>query len=113
MKRIIIVIILLSALTTFLFGCTTYYGKRNPETKHALLTLTGGVIGILLAGNTGGAIIGAFATDIFSLSTIKYEDIQLENEKESAKRYQEKNIVDKKEDEKKVELFIEASSIAT
>jgi len=47
--KILLVIILFLALTTFLFGCATYYGKRDPETKHALFTLTGGVMGILLA----------------------------------------------------------------
>jgi len=111
MKNIIIVIILLSALATFLFGCTTY-GKRDSETKQALLTLTGGVVGMLLAGNAGGAIVGAFATDIFSLATIKYNDKQLEDGKEAAKRYQDNKKVEKKEDDKKVGLYIEESSIA-
>ncbi len=102
MKKIIVIFVILSLIIFYLFGCSTAYGRRAPEEKSALRTLAGGVLGVLVAGNAGGAIVGALAADIFSLATIKYEDKQLENGEEAARRFQDKYKAEeqKKEDKK-------------
>jgi hypothetical protein len=124
-KNILFILFMLSFLGFHLNGCTTKYGTREPDQKQALRTLAGGVAGILLAGNTGGAIVGALVVDVISVTTIKYEDKQLGNGDQAAKRYkdQDKKVEDKKDQEKKAEkkereqkrvsLFIEESSVAT
>ncbi|MCJ7481421.1 MAG: hypothetical protein MUO31_00485, partial [Thermodesulfovibrionales bacterium] len=57
------------------------------------------------AGNIGGAIVGALVVDVVSVATIKYEDKQLENGDQAAKRYkdQDKKAEDKKDQDKKAE----------
>ena len=113
--NILLVLFIFPLLGFYLNGCTTKYSARDPDQKQALRTLAGGVAGILLAGNTGGAIVGALVVDIVSVATIKYEDKQLENGDQAAKRYkeleqkaeerkdQEKKAEDKKDQEKKAE----------
>lgn len=134
-KNILLILFILSFLGFHLNGCTTKYGAREPDQKQALRTLAGGVAGVLLAGNIGGAIVGALVVDVVSVATIKYEDKQLENGDQAAKRYkdqekkaedrkdQDKKAEDKKDqeqkaekkkwEEKRVSLFIEESSVTT
>jgi hypothetical protein len=134
-KNILLILFTLSFLGFHLNGCTTKYGTREPDQKQALRTLAGGVAGVLLAGNIGGAIVGALVVDVVSVATIKYEDKQLENGDQAAKRYkdqdkkaedrkdqdkkaedrkdQEQKAEKKKWEEKRVSLFIEESSVAT
>jgi outer membrane biosynthesis protein TonB len=102
MKKIVVIFVILSLIVFYLFGCSAAFGRRAPEEKSALRTLAGGVLGVLVAGNTGGAIVGALAADIFSLASIKYEDKQLENGEEAARRLQDKYKAEeeKKEDKK-------------
>jgi len=104
-KNILLILFILSFLGFHLNGCTTKYGTREPDQKQALRTLAGGVAGILLAGNTGGAIVGALIVDVVSVATIKYEDRQLENRDQAAKRYkdQDKKAEDRKDQEQKAE----------
>jgi len=131
MKKIIVIFVILSLIVFYLFGCSTAYGRRAPEEKSALRTLAGGVLGVLVAGNVGGAIVGALAADIFSLATIKYDDKQLENGAEAARRFQDKykaeeqkkedkkaeeiketeKKAEKKKEDEKVKLIIEAASV--
>ena len=124
-KNILLILFILSFLGFHLNGCTPKYGTREPDQKQALRTLAGGVAGVLLAGNVGGAIVGALVVDVVSVAIIKYEDKQLENGDQAAKRYkdQDKKAEDKKNqeqkaekkkwEEKRVSLFIEESSVAT
>jgi hypothetical protein len=134
-RNIMIIAFILSFLGFHLNGCTPKYGMHDPDQKQALRTFAGGVAGVLIAGNTGGAIIGALVVDVVSVATIKYEDKQLENGDQAAKRYkdqeqkaeerkeQERKAEDKKDQDKKAEkkkweekqvsLFIEESSVAT
>ena len=101
----------ISSLSFTLTGCTTKYGRGDPEKKQVLYTIAGGVAGVLMVGNTGGALVGALAADIFHLSTVKYEDKLLLDREEAAKQYNRDQAekkgddkkVEKKEDEKKVE----------
>ena len=104
-KNILLIAFILSFLGFHLNGCTTKYGTREPDQKQALRTLAGGVAGVLFAGNIGGAIVGALVVDVVSVATIKYEDKQLENGDQAAKRYkdQDKKAEDKKDQEQKVE----------
>jgi len=114
-RNILIIAFILSFLGFHLNGCTPKYGTREPDQKQALRTLAGGVAGVLLAGNIGGAIVGALVVDVVSVATIKYEDKQLENGAQAAKRYkdQEQKAEKKKWEEKRVSLFIEESSVTT
>jgi len=104
-KNILLILFILSFLGFHLNGCTTKYGTREPDQKQALRTLAGGVAGVLLAGNIGGAIVGALVVDVVSVATIKYEDKQLENGDQAAKRYkdQDKKAEDRKDQDKKAE----------
>jgi hypothetical protein len=104
-KNILLIAFILSFLGFHLNGCTTKYGTREPDQKQALRTLAGGVAGVLFAGNIGGAIVGALVVDVVSVATIKYEDKQLENGDQAAKRYkdQDKKAEDKKDQDKKAE----------
>jgi flagellar biosynthesis GTPase FlhF len=104
-KNILLILFILSFLGFHLNGCTTKYGTREPDQKQALRTLAGGVAGVLLAGNIGGAIVGALVVDVVSVATIKYEDKQLENGDQAAKRYkdQDKKAEDGKDQDKKAE----------
>ena len=85
MKKSIIVLSILALSGLHFSGCTTTYGRYDPEEKHALRTLTGGVLGGLIAGSTGGAIVGAMAVDIFTLATVKYDDKKLYDRDEARK----------------------------
>jgi len=89
----------------FLYGCAPKYGMPDPDRKQALRTLAGGVAGALIVGNTGGAIVGAFVADVVSVTTIKYEDWQLENGEQAARRYreQEQKAEERREQERKAE----------
>jgi hypothetical protein len=104
-KNILLILFILSFLGFHLNGCTTKYGTREPDQKQALRTLAGGVAGVLFAGNIGGAIVGALVVDVVSVATIKYEDKQLENGDQAAKRYkdQDKKAEDRKDQDKKAE----------
>jgi len=104
-KNILLIAFILSFLGFHLNGCTTKYGTREPDQKQALRTLAGGVAGVLFAGNIGGAIVGALVVDVVSVATIKYEDKQLENGDQAAKRYkdQDKKAEDRKDQDKKAE----------
>jgi len=92
----------ISSLSFTLTGCTKKYGRGEPEKKQVLYTIAGGVAGVLMVGNTGGALVGALAADIFHLSTVKYEDKLLLDREEAAKQYN-RDQAEKKEDEKKAE----------
>lgn len=81
-----------------LLGCAPKYGVRDPDQQHAMRTLAGGAAGILIAGNTGGAIVGAFVMDMVSVATISYEDRLLENGEQAARRYKD---LEQKAEEKK------------
>jgi hypothetical protein len=73
------------------------------QDKQALLTLAGGAAGALATFNTGGAIVGAFVADILSMTAIKYEDKQLEDREEAARRLKDRFKAEKKEENKKAE----------
>jgi len=100
-----VISLILLAGTLFLLACAPKYSRYDPDQKQALRTLAGGVAGVLIAGNTGGAIVGAFVADVASVATIKYEDRLLENGDQAAKRYldQEKKAEERKEQERKAE----------
>jgi outer membrane biosynthesis protein TonB len=63
------------------------------------------VAGVLIAGNTAGAIVGAFVVDVVSVATIKYEDKQLEDSDQAAKKYKdlEQKAEERKDQEKKAQ----------
>jgi outer membrane biosynthesis protein TonB len=113
MKRIIALLVVFPLMGVFLAGCsTTRYGTYNPEAKHALYTLAGGTAGALVgaafAASPGGAIVGALVADIYSVATIKYEHIRLEDREEAARRHKERlKAEEKRKEEKKVEEGIE------
>ena len=108
MKKSIIVLSILALSVLYFSGCTTTYGRYDPEEKHALRTLTGGVVGGLIAGSTGGAIVGAMAVDIFTLATVKYDDKKLYDRDEARKRYEDEFQAEKVRDsDKKAEEFKE------
>ncbi len=104
-RNILIISFILFPLGFSLSGCTPKYGRHDPDRKQALRTLAGGVAGVLIAGNTGGAIVGALVIDIVSVATIRYEDTQLENGDQAAKKYKdlERKAEEKKDQEKKAE----------
>lgn len=115
-KNVLVIVSILSFLIFSLISCTHKYGRHDPDKKQALRTLAGGVAGALIAGNTGGAIIGAFVVDIASVATIKYEDKLLENGEQAARKYreleqkaeetkkQEKKAEERKDEEQKAEV---------
>ena len=102
MKNIVTTLISISLVCLCFTGCTKKYGRGEPEKKQVLYTIAGGVAGVLMVGNTGGALVGALAADIFHLSTVKYEDKLLLDREEAAKQYN-RDQAEKKEDEKKAE----------
>lgn len=105
-KNILVFGFILALFSFPLNGCAPKYGRHDPDRNQALRTLAGGVAGALIAGNTGGAIVGAFVIDVVSVATIKYEDKQLENGDQAAKRYkdlEQKKAEEKKEQERKAE----------
>jgi hypothetical protein len=104
MKKSIVVLSILALSSLHFSGCTTTYGRYDPEDKHALRTLTGGVLGGLIAGSTGGAIVGAMAVDIFTVATVKYDDKKLYDRDEVRKRYDDEFQAEKLRDaDKKAE----------
>jgi hypothetical protein len=104
MKKSIVVLSILALSSLHFSGCTTTYGRYDPEEKHALRTLTGGVLGGLIAGSTGGAIVGAMAVDIFTVATVKYDDKKLYDRDEARKRYDDEFQAEKVRDaDKKAE----------
>ncbi len=104
MKKSIVVLSILALSSLYFSGCTTTYGRYDPEEKHALRTLTGGVLGGLIAGSTGGAIVGAMAVDIFTVATVKYDDKKLYDRDEARKRYDDEFQAEKVRDaDKKAE----------
>jgi flagellar biosynthesis GTPase FlhF len=68
-----------------------------------LQTLAGGVLGQVVAGNVGGFVVGSFITDVVKTAKIQYEDRQLENGEEAARRlkYNIKQAEEQNPDEKK------------
>ena len=90
MKKIFLLLIALSITASSLAGCTPRYGKYRPESKDALRTIAGGLLGALAAGNTGGAIVGAFVADIYNISYVKYEDKKLEDNEEASRKRNDK-----------------------
>ena len=111
MKNIVTTLVSISLVCLCFTGCTKKYGRGDPEKKQVLYTIAGGVAGVLMVGNTGGALVGALAADIFHLSTVKYEDKLLLDREEAAKQYNRDQAekkgddkkAEKKEDDKKVE----------
>ncbi len=72
--------------------------------KEGLLTLAGGAAGALITWNAGGAIVGAFIADVVSLTTVKYEEKQLEDREEAARRFKDRYKAEQKKDmDKKAE----------
>ncbi len=106
MKNIVTTLISISLVCLCFTGCTKKYGRGDPEKKQVLYTIAGGVAGVLMVGNTGGALVGALAADIFHLSTVKYEDKLLLDREEAAKQYN-RDQAEKKVDEKKVEKKVD------
>ena len=102
MKNIVTILISISLVCLCFTGCTKKYGRGDPEKKQVLYTIAGGVAGVLMVGNTGGALVGALAADIFHLSTVKYEDKLLLDREEAAKQYN-RDQAEKKGDDKKAE----------
>jgi len=90
MKKIFFLLIALFITASSLAGCTPRYGKYRPESKDALRTIAGGLLGALAAGNTGGAIVGAFVADIYNISYVKYEDKKLEDNEEASRKRNDK-----------------------
>ncbi len=88
---------------SYLAGCATKYGIYDPKGKQALRTLAGGAVGALVAWNVGGAIVGALVVDIANLTIIKYEDKQLEEREEAARRLKDKYKAEEKKEDKKAE----------
>lgn len=104
MKRIGCIVVILSLALLNLCGCASRYRLSDLKDKSALVTLAGGAAGALATFNTGGAVIGAFVADIVNLTVIQYEDKQLEDREEAARRYKDRfKVEEKKEDNKKAE----------
>lgn len=75
MRRIISIAILCCVLSFSLANCaTTTNNLNNNEKNTALRTFTGGVIGVLVEGNTMGAIAGAFVGDVVLELFIKHKE---------------------------------------
>ncbi|NWF76099.1 MAG: hypothetical protein HXY53_05940 [Nitrospirae bacterium] len=75
MRRIISIAILCCVLSFSLVNCaTTTNNLNNNEKNTALRTFTGGVIGVLVEGNTMGAIAGAFVGDVVLELFIKHKE---------------------------------------
>jgi uncharacterized membrane protein YgaE (UPF0421/DUF939 family) len=101
------------ALTgVILIGCATKFRMSDLKDKQVLLTLAGGAAGALVTFNTGGAIVGAFVADIVNLTAIKYEDKQLEDREEAARRLKDRYKAEKKEEDKKAEELKEENKKA-
>jgi len=98
MKKSIVVLSILALSSLHFSGCATTFGRYDPEEKHALRTLTGGILGGLIAGSTGGAILGAMAVDIFTVATVKYDDKKLYDRDEARKRYDDEFQAEKLRD---------------
>ena len=103
MKKIIIVLTVFSLAGLPFMGCAAKFGRYDPEGKQALRTLAAGAAGALIIGNTGGAIVCAFVSDIYNATTTKYNDKKLENGEEAAERYKDRyKAEEKKKEDKKV-----------
>jgi hypothetical protein len=74
------------SIVVCLTGCNKQYGRYHPDDTHAIESLAGGVVGALLAGNTGGAIVGALVIDAYSVPTVKYEVKKIEDRDEASRR---------------------------
>jgi hypothetical protein len=130
-RKLIGIFIILSYVLTSA-ACTGKYVRLDIEEKHALLTLSGGVLGGLVDGHMGGFVLGAFFSDMVSLTYIQitYEDRLIYNREQSIRNNNKNhdnnhnnknnnnhnNIKNDKFDkfdvkEKKVELNIEDSNI--
>jgi Na+/glutamate symporter len=87
----------------YLIGCASTTSNLHHEEKQtALRTFTGGVLGVLVEGNTLGAIAGAFVGDVVVELFIKREEKPLEEPidlEEEAKR--------KEKIQRTAKLFIE------
>jgi hypothetical protein len=86
MKKLVLLLMVLYLAGFCFAGCATRYGRYQPESKEALRTFAGGVLGVLAAGNTGGAIVGAFVADIYNISYVRYEDKKLEDNDEASRK---------------------------
>lgn len=79
MRRIISIAILCCVLSFSLSSCaTTTNNLNNNEKNTALRTFTGGVIGVLVEGNTMGAIAGAFVGDVVLELFVKHKEKPVE-----------------------------------
>ena len=109
MKKLFLLLVALSIVASGPAGCTPRYGKYQPASKEALRAIAGGLLGALAAGNTGGAIVGAFVADIYSVSAVKYEDKKLEDTDEASRKRNNgiKEVEQKREREQKAEDLIE------
>jgi len=101
MKKIITVLIVFSLAGVPFMGCAAKFGRYDPEGKQALRTLAAGAAGALIVGNTGGAIVCAFVSDIYNATTTKYNDKKLENGEEAAERYKDRYKVEEKKKRRK------------
>ncbi len=94
MRKIIFITILFCFSIFFLISCATTNSNRNNEEKNtALRTFTGGVIGVLVEGNTLGAIAGAFVGDVVVELFIKHVEkpavpIDIEEEAKTKEKIQ-------------------------
>ena len=103
-----VLLVIICFMAVCLTGCAGKYGRYHPDDKHALESIAGGLAGALLAGNTGGAIVGALIVDAYSVPTVKYEQKKLEDRDEAARRLkqpyekaEEEKGMDKRAEEKK------------
>jgi hypothetical protein len=112
MKKIAVLMIF-SLTISCLAGCATRYGSYDPKEKQALRTLAGGALGALVAWNVGGAIVGALVVDIANLTVIKYEDKQLEDREEAARRLKDRFKAEEKGEERKAERKEENRKLET
>lgn len=102
MKTRLSILFFFALLAFFFTGCASSSYNGKSERNHMLQVLTGGALGQVVAGNVGGFIVGSFITDVVKTAKIQYEDRQLENGDEAARRlkYKIKQAEEKPPDDK-------------
>ncbi|MFZ5906909.1 MAG: hypothetical protein ACOYVJ_05815 [Nitrospirota bacterium] len=102
MKTRLSILFFFALLAFFFTGCASSSYNGKSERNHMLQVLTGGALGQVVAGNVGGFIVGSFITDVVKTAKIQYQDRQLENGDEAARRlkYKIKQAEEKPPDDK-------------